>query len=189
MAIVNPSIRFCRIRTLRSEETVVNLRPVAAAFASLNGRSSDISRERAAVGPLKWHGARWQDHCGSRGRPSRQPVCLSNGDPVCREGTDAPADSGCTVGNVPIGFRRQSEGHYGQSATSLTTSGERRAAGKHAGHPPEDAARLTIEAVDELHGSCCPRGPNISRDHCLGWHEEALILLQARDRRCNGKSL
>ena len=41
--------RFFRIGTLRSEETVVNLRPVAAAFASLNGRSSDISRERDAV--------------------------------------------------------------------------------------------------------------------------------------------
>ena len=34
--------RFFLIGTLRSGETVVNLRPVAAAFASLNGRSSDI---------------------------------------------------------------------------------------------------------------------------------------------------
>jgi hypothetical protein len=174
---------------LRSGETVVNLRPVAAAFAALNGRSSDISRERDAVdlrNDTAWRG--WQDHYGSGSRPSKQGACLSNGNPVCREGTATPADSGLRLWKRSHRISTAIGGHYGQSATSLTTSGESRAAGKHAGRLQEDAARLTVEVVDESHGSCCARGPNVSRDHCPGWHEQALILPQARDRRFNGKS-
>lgn len=38
------------------------------------------------------------------------------------------------------------------------------------------------------HGPCCPRDLNISRDHCPGWHEDALILSHARARRFTGKS-
>src|SRR4051812_17251393 len=45
--------QFFQVGTLRSGETVVNLRPVAAAFASLDGRSSDISRERDAGRPAQ----------------------------------------------------------------------------------------------------------------------------------------
>src|SRR4029079_13356782 len=60
---------------------------------------------------------------------------------------------GCAVGNVPID-------------STATTSGESRAAGKHAGRLRGDAGHLTVEIVEESHGSCCPRTRNASRDHC-----------------------
>jgi hypothetical protein len=94
---------------------------------------------------MAWHGERWQGHFGSRSRPSKQPLCLSNGNPVCAKEQPLGPIPGCVFGNVPIGFSAAIGGHYGQSTTSLTTSDKSCAAGKHAEHP-EDATHLTSQS-------------------------------------------